>query len=447
MSAAVPRSPVLPVFWEIVDESMGEAEFLWRRWESALVAAGMNVAGVETWIEDRLLGAIDGLVVAGDAGIERIVGPALDSDDLCRVSAASHAMLLTGDTRGFVSHFVDASAEKRAAMRRGMELVAHPHVEGALRELTAHPSDKVRAAALDAASFGGHFLPIDFGAWYSDAPALQRSAVIHLREAPPKVQDAWIDHALSRLGPGAQSAAAETALLIGHPGGLPACRELAVAQIAPSDDMLLLLAILGSDADHRHVTDAVAKPERRRAAIWALGFAGGRQSAAASIDLLAEGTEVKLAAESFCAITGLNLAAEGMVAPEPPERDEPVAFEDEDLDADLGPGPDDDLLQPDVPAVLRWWSRNQGRFEDKVRYLDGLPKSFESLQHALEVGPMRRRHAIAAELAVRTAGRYRVRTSDFVGRQRSQMDGFRTLPREAFGGPLARNLIRTGRRS
>ena len=451
MAAPPPRSPVLPVSWEIVDESMSEAEFLWRRWESALVACDMNVAAVATWIEERLLGALDGLIVAGDAGIERILVPALDSDDLCRVSAAAHALFLTGhpgDTTDiFVSHFASASEQKRAAMRRAIELAARPRIDVALRELTERASDEVRAAALDAASFGGHLLPIDFRACFSGAPVLQRAAAIHLREAPPRVQDAWIDHALNRLGPAAQSAAAETALLMGHPAGLSACRELATAQIAPSDDMLLLLGIFGSDADHRHLTEALAKPGRRRAGIWALGFAGTRDAAAACIDLLGHEIDVKLAAESFCAITGLSLASEGLVAPEPPEGDEPLAFEDEDLDADLGPGPDDDLVRPDVPAVIRWWSRHQGRFESNLRYFDGRPRSFERLQQALEVGPMRRRHAIAAELAVRTAGRYRVRASDFVGRQRGQMAGFRTLPREAFAGPLARPLIRSGHRS
>jgi uncharacterized protein (TIGR02270 family) len=452
MATAETQRSAPPVFWELVDESLDEVGFFWGRWESALIAADLDAPAVFTWIEERLLGSIDGLVVAGEQGVDRVLVPALGGDDLHRVAAATHALMLgaPGDLQLFSSHFARAAAGKRAAMRRGLELAVRPDSDRLLGQLAqggTDGSEELRAAAMDAASFAGRFLRTDFAACFSGSAVLQRAAATQLRHAPVAVQLEWIDPALDRLGRAAQPAAVETAWLMGHPAALGACRELAIAQIAPDDDMLLLLAMLGSEADHRQVVDSLARTERRRPGVWALGFAGRKQGAAACIELLAQGLEIKLAAESFAAITGLDLAAEGMVAPEPAEPEEPIAFEDDDLDADLGPQPEDSLPQPDVPAVIRWWSQHQNRFDDQTRYLAGQPVSFPLLQRALEAGPMRRRGPIARELAIRTQDRYRVQTLDFVGRQRPQLAAFHALPRAVFAQPLARALTRAGRGS
>ena len=46
----------------------------------------------------------------------------------------------------------------------------------------------------------------------------------------------------------------------------------------------------------------------------------------------------RLAGEAFCAITGLRMEG-AYVAKEPPESEEPIPFEEEDLEADLVAGP------------------------------------------------------------------------------------------------------------
>ena len=94
MITAETQRPAPPVFWELVDESLDEAGFFWGRWESALMAADLDAPAVSSWIEERLLGSIDGLVVAGEQGIDRLLVPALEGDDLDRVAAATHALML-----------------------------------------------------------------------------------------------------------------------------------------------------------------------------------------------------------------------------------------------------------------------------------------------------------------------------------------------------------------
>jgi uncharacterized protein (TIGR02270 family) len=455
------------VFWDIVEESLDEAEFLWGRWESALVAADQRLADVSTWTEERLLGSIEGLVVAGEAGIARVLAPALASDEIHRVTAAAHALIagsFPASVEVFASAFRAASPETRTAMRRGLELAAADRgTDTILAHLFTGASDELKVAVLDAASFADQFWPRDLEACLrSELAGLQRAAARQLACAPSTVQARWIDHALTRLGPSGRAAAVETAMRVGHPAALDACRELAAEPTAPGDptsptaptaptaptsfggDMLMLLATMGTAADHQLVIEALGQADRRRAALWSLGFAGRRAGAAACIDLLAQGVEPRLGAETFAAITGVDLAAEGLVVPAAPASDGPAEPDDDDGDVPREEA-EDAPPEPHIPGLISWWARHQTRFDDRSRYVAGQPMTFGLLQERLEQGPMRRRGPIAMELSIRTGGRYRVRTSDFTRRQRRQMAGFRTLPREAFAGEMARELMHPGR--
>jgi uncharacterized protein (TIGR02270 family) len=209
--------------------------------------------------------------------------------------------------------------------------------------------------------------------------------------------------------------------------------------------MLLLAAMLGSERDHKMVLAALATEGLQRDAIWALGFGGRRSGADACVELLAQDRHVKLAAEAFCAITGLDLSAAGLAAPPVPEADEPIAFEREDLDADLEPRPEALLPTPDVGGVIRWWNEQRPHFDGDSRYMGGRPASFDLLYGRLVNGPMRRRHATAVEMAIRTEGRVQVQTRAFAPTQRRQMAAFAGLPREAFSGSFARGMAQPRR--
>jgi hypothetical protein len=103
------------------------------------------------------------------------------------------------------------------------------------------------------------------------------------------------------------------------------------------------------------------------------------------------------------------------------ERDEPVALEEEDLDADLVPGPEAALPRLDRRAAEKWWGEQRSRFEKKGRYLLGAPWGRESVLAVLRHGPMRRRRGLAMEVAVRTRGRVQVETRALTARQRADL--------------------------
>jgi uncharacterized protein (TIGR02270 family) len=163
-------------------------------------------------------------------------------------------------------------------------------------------------------------------------------------------------------------------------------------------------------------------------------------AADACLEAMKDEELAKLAGEAFCAIVGLDLVKEGMILPEPPPPDEPVPYEEEDLDADLAAKPDDLLPRPDRSRLAIWWQGQRGRFAPDQRHVGGARADLAALQHLLEHGPTRRRHATAAELAVRSSGRYQVETRAFCPDQQRQMRTFTGLGREAFRSPLARHF-------
>ena len=425
-SAAARPGGAPPVLWSVVEESLDEADFLWRRREAALAAHDQTPAGVEFRIEERLLGAIEGLCVPGDAAVDRLLAPALEAGEPSMVAVAAQA-LAVGETAAGIdcltAAFLRASGARLQALRRGLELtpLAGPYLR--LAASTNDAPDAVRAAFLEACAFRGLPLEPRLGERLTSAsPELQRAAARLLRHAPPAMRSEWLPHALELVDRRAREAAVETALIVGARSAWGACRELAVADINPSGAMLLPLAMVGTAHDHQLALAALAQGARRREALWAIGFGGRRAGADACVDLLAQevdAREVRLAAESFCAITGLDLRDAGLAASAPAsESDEPPAFEDEDLDADLVPREEDRLPVPDVSGLIRWWNRNRSRFDADARYLRGCPVGVGPLVDALAKGPMRRRRPLAFELAVRTQGRVQLETGALIADQR-----------------------------
>jgi uncharacterized protein (TIGR02270 family) len=431
------------VFWDLVEESLDEADFLWQRREAALDAWDQTSAQVETAIEDRLRGAVEGLCVPGAGAVERVLAPALASDEPSTVAVAAHALLAAGTLAGaaqFTTAFLRASGDRLVAMRRGLELVGESTYFAALAGSIADAPEAVHAAFLEACAFRALAPQVELGHLSSRAsPALQRAAARLWRHAPHAVRQVWTARSFELEDGRAREIAVETGLVVGARGAWELCRELASADLHGSAAMLLPVAMIGSAKDHDIVLAALGDPRRRREALWALGFGGRRAGADACVDLLAQGHAdarlVALAGEAFCAITGLDLRASRLeVAPPPRDDDDVPSFEDDDLDGDLVPAVEDRLPVPDVPGVIRWWNQHRARFASDTRYLAGRPVDVASLLAALADGSMRRRHATAFELAVRTRGGLDLQTRDFVTEQRRRLGEFSARP---MGGNAA----------
>jgi uncharacterized protein (TIGR02270 family) len=131
----------------------------------------------------------------------------------------------------------------------------------------------------------------------------------------------------------------------------------------------------------------------------------------------------KAAAEAMAWIGGFDLSEQRFQesAPPPSEDETLPPLEEDDLNADLGLDGLDDLPVPNRGAVAQWWKENSGRLARDQRYLLGRPYWSGAVVHALEAGPLWRRHGVGLELDIRTGGEQHVSTDAFSSRQRRQI--------------------------
>lgn len=133
--------------------------------------------------------------------------------------------------------------------------------------------------------------------------------------------------------------------------------------------------------------------------------------------------EAKVAAYTISAITGLDLANEAFEYRETvgsemdPHSESLPPLEDDDLDADLVPPPEDTLPRPDGAAIGRWWTKHGPSMKPATRLVLGEPLTAASLLKALDLGPLGLRAGWASALAIRSGGRLWLNTRALTGEQ------------------------------
>ncbi|HEY6100116.1 MAG TPA: hypothetical protein VIW03_11835, partial [Anaeromyxobacter sp.] len=78
-------------------------------------------------------------------------------------------------------------------------------------------------------------------------------------------------------------------------------------------------------------------------------------------------------------------------------------------------------------AIEGFWNGARDRFPPEKLFLDGRPWSAEGLFAALEGGPMRRRSALALDLAVRSRGLVQLDPRALARRQLRELPALRAL--------------------
>ncbi|QDE93694.1 hypothetical protein BHS06_34535 [Myxococcus xanthus] len=398
------------VLVDVWEEHLDEASFHWEQWERALVAPDFTLTETAER-EERLLAHLEGL---GDAAaLSLVLRPAFDSEELSRQSAATYALLSLGGLDESLARFQGASTEVRAGIRRALELSEAPGLGAQLREVLKRNDLDAQAHALEALVFRQEVPPEILARFFThDEP---RSRMAALRATKPLPEDAvsrLLPALLDSAHPGIRAAAMEAGLASGVRLAWDACRKAVQRREPGMPEALTLLALGGADADTALLVELLQSPDLRPDVLWALGFSGRVPAVEACLKYLAEPSVARLAGEAFSSMTGLRL--EGSYALLPRSHPEPS----DDPDASLEPRPEDDLPWPHVAAITAWWSEARKRFDKGARYLLGQPFSGAVLVDALESSPMRRRHVLARELAIRTRGKHVIPTRAFSFRQR-----------------------------
>ncbi|GEL75589.1 TIGR02270 family protein [Myxococcus virescens] len=407
---------------DVLEEHLDEAEFRWLQWEKVLGAPDFSL--VETArLEALLLAHLDGLVVGASTAAESVLRPAFESEDAFRISAAAFSMLALGEVDEVLLRLREAEPGARAAIRRALELSEAHGLGARLLDLLKQEDSALQVEVLEALAFRQEASLEMLARFFTHDE--QRARVAALRAALPFPQDAartLLPSLLDSSHPGIRAAAMEAGVASGVRQAWEMCRTAVRARDAHSLEAMVLLAMGGSEADIPSLLALLDVEQLRAHALWALGFSGRVAAMEACLAHLEVPGVAQLAGEAFSAMTGLRL--EGPYALPPGERPEgaplPPEFE-EDLDADLVPKPEDDLPWPNVATVRGWWDKEKKRFLKGTRYLLGSPFSGSVLVEALETSPMRRRHVLSRELALRSQGTLTVRTRTFTHVQRAEL--------------------------
>ncbi|MFY2562075.1 TIGR02270 family protein [Corallococcus terminator] len=421
--------------WDVLERHLEEASFLWTQWENGLGSASYCLKEVAEGDEHRMLAHLDALAAGGEQVAVRLLAPALKGDDEECVRVACFSLLSNGDGEDFeavLQALAEGSEARRQGSRRALELSPHEGLSGRILPLLTRRNEALVPLLLNVLDFrqvhpGSALTEL----LLHDDPHVKTAALRAARLWPADVPPSCVHHALNSPIPGVREAAIEAGLLCGMRGAWDACRRL-VEMKGPSGELArVALAMGGQDADIERLLRLLSESALQRDVLWALGFSGRTSVAQSCLEWMHEPHRSAVAAEAFCAITGLVLQGDLVQERDPESTDELPPLE-EDLDTDLTPGPDAELPLPNAAAVSAWWNKARKDFSPDTRYLLGRPWTPARLLEALEGGPMRRRPVLAREVAIRSRRGVRIETRDLSYRQYRQMQEARRSVENAW---------------
>jgi uncharacterized protein (TIGR02270 family) len=415
--------------WNVVEEHLDEAAYLYDRRKTVLVAPSYDFEEVRRGPEARLLAHLDGLVVGGSVVRERLLVPALRDEDAEpeRVAVAMLAMLRSHppphELELLVAGLDPARGARLNALCEALALAEAPEVPlrvvqrlatSDVPALTAPMLRVLAAHRVDPGETLRRFLQ-------SEDPATVQAA-LEIAAAVPRRD--CLDSCERLLGSevvGIRDRALDAALSMGSSVAWSVCLRRARRPTAEDGHCLLLCGLLGGAEDHDGLLQLLQAGTQVPAALWSIGFAGRPGHVPALLELMKDAREpiAKLAGEAFASITGYAPGGKGGVSN--PE-DEIVPFEEDDLDADLAPTPVDQLPTLDDAAARAWWAHHRDGFSDGVRYVLGHPLSGGGLLRALRHGSARRRQPWALGVSIATGGQCVIPTDAFYDRQRIQLE-------------------------
>jgi uncharacterized protein (TIGR02270 family) len=414
-----------PVMMDILEEHLDEATFLWSQWERALLSPAFALSDTAE-LEERLLAHLDGLVAGGEIAAGELLLPALETDEAERISSAAFALLAGGGKRELEETLavLDGGDEvQRHGVGRALELSEREGLDAALRKRLTADDKALRVTAFQVLAFRRAAPAETRLEWlYRDDAEQVLAALRDARPLPRDVIQTVLPQLLVDPRPGVREAAIMAGLVSGARSAWKACRKVAEEGGAGRRQCLLVLALGGEAQDAEWLVGLLGQEALRSDVLWALGFSGQAIAAEACLKWMSDAKVAALAGEAFSAITGLKLEGAYREPPQEGEEDGLVPLEEEDLDADLVPGPEASLPVPIREAVEGWWQKARKDFERGARYLRGKKASAGELLEALGREPMRRRPVHALELAIRSKGAQGLQTRAFTRRQRAELE-------------------------
>lgn len=441
------------IMWEVVEEHLEEAAFLFEARALALDSPLYVLEDLISGPEERLLAHIDGLVVGGEQVATTLLAPSLedaDAEEPTRAAAAALA-LLAAPAAGWAQRLLEGLCNTPDTPRLGiveaLAIADAPELDARLRAFFPKASADVQRTLLPVLAARA----IDPGRAMDDLlrdqdAVVRAHAAMAARYADRTRYLGWLEHLTADVESTVSLAAIESGLVLGSRAAWAAAIALATKTREASRDALVWVAMLGEAEAVPAIAKRLEADPPDANALFALGFSGRVEAAELCLAFVEHEEVGRVAAEAFVGITGLPRDEDEywveppVPTPEDIQRSiesEPPPLE-EDLAQDLVAKPDDDLPVPNPEAIRRWWADNRARFDARQRYIVGMPATTAALVRALRSEPLRRRHALATELACRTKGQAAVRSRSLGAAQRRQLEHAAGLPPIDANRPFSR---------
>jgi uncharacterized protein (TIGR02270 family) len=443
-------TPARPILWDIYEEHLNEAAWLWGNWEQSLDSAVYALGDVAVGPEERLLAHLDGLVLGGQPVARKLLLPALAGDDLGGIAAAAWVLVQAEDADhqdAVIDALTKAEGPVQAAIGRALYLAPRADISR-LIQFFNDGEPRLRAIVLDTFSTrepGWVREHIDQAMRSGQAPlvaaALRAIRNLHERDLLGYVdlasQSDDIEVRLEAMRTGlafaVKTAWNECRIFAGGIGEL--CRmPLGLLATSPDPNDLAFVRGKALNADDADVG---------MHALWALGFAGDADSSDLLVQAMADEKKSRVAGEAFSAITGLTIAGE---LAKPGETQGPDIEEVADEDPPPTVHTEDSLPEPRAAKVKKWWDKERRRFVPGTRYVGGQPRSPATLRTAYLGGATWRREVLLLELVASVANLPRVSPPkvDSKGFAREQIKQFEP-PKAAPPGSSKVGTIAWGR--
>ena len=425
------------ILWDVVEEHLDEAEFLYDLWHDRLFAPHYNLGEMVARLEPRLEAHLDGLITGGAPVAQRLLYPLLAKAKYPeRTTVAALALLqsnVRADRHAPFDAMEPAEDEQREGLAAALNVSESPVVDLALVDRFKNSREpEVRTLWLEIMA-ARH---LDPGEQLRDClesghEPLQRAALTAAKNRGRRDLAHYSDKLLRSENADVRGAAVEAGLVFGQAQAWHDCLYLVRNKEEADIRAMLIVALFGGPPEHEHIHTLLDNHRTRDAALWALGFTGSVVSADVCVPYLhaEEERTAKLAAEAIAAIGGFNLFASELQEPpsEDKEVEQPLPLEEDDLDANLVPDGVDQLPSVSPGALEVAWGERRKVLEANKRHLAGQPFGAPTLAYALQALPMRRRHAHALELAIRTGAARQVRTEAFCKRQAHEVSALSNL--------------------
>jgi uncharacterized protein (TIGR02270 family) len=443
MANADTGDPEGDVLWDVVEEHLAEAQFGVEELQRSFERPVATLESTSRGIEPRLLAHIDGLVVGGAPVRVRLLDPIVDAADPAEPVAlvvAGFVLAISGALDPLLSPLAHQDDGIRQAAVQALALAASRRVDGWVEaKLSGALAPRARASLFEVAwRRGVRLAPLV--AWLQDPdPLVIRWAAHAAGHADAAVHGPVLEYLLEHQEKGVREAALVPSLAWGSSRASQCCRQWGLDRQKPQTLAMILLAALEGPAVHEEIAALFAYPTHVQAAIVALGHSGNVRMLPRLLEHVEGKAPLlrKLAAQSISLITGMNLGDVALGVASSAERG-PGAngaegaearqalppLEEDDLDADLAPLPEDALPDPDPHAVRSHCRDAMVRMNADPRWICGKPFSIATMLEALQVLPLRMRHSLAMVVFARTRAAVWVDTRALPGEQARRLRGF-----------------------